>query len=232
MTDSGRCAFRSGYDLVGQMPSFGQETIAAEPMLRFAPIPWARRHAGPIVQAFLDALPSEYVEAPHATVRARTVHLRPGMGPGNALWHLDGLEIVRGDDWTRRRPDFWRFACQFGGIAPTRLAVGRFDAPAYPAGRSNCAIWHDHVEKGLAEGTLREDHAAEGAILRLGSHSIHCTGIADRAGFRVFVDLNSIEEGSVATAIEGIYDEVHNSFVPRTLAEADLMSPYRRALRG
>lgn len=222
-----RSRFLSEYQVLGHLPPFDQATVAAEPALRHAPVPWARQHGGLIVQAFLDALPAEWLAHPDTVVRVKSAWLRRGWSPGGAGWHLDSvLELGQGRDWARaRNPDFRRFACHFGAGAPTRFAVGTLEIPVYPPGQATEKHWHDHVEKALAAGHLREESAPDGALVALNPGTVHSVNVAQDEGWRVFVDSNNAKASSVVP-FEGVYQEAHNDYAPRTAHEYALMAPY------
>lgn len=231
-TQPERTSFHSDYHVVGQLPAFDQATIAAEPALRHAPVPWAREHGGPIVQAFLDALPAAWLAHPETVVRVKSAWLRRGWSPGGIGWHLDSvLGPGQGRDWARaRHPEFCRYACHFGADAPTRFAVGTLVIPLYPPGLATEALWHDHVEKALAGGQIRAETVADGVLVRLNPGSIHSVNFARDEGWRVFVDSNNCRVSSVVP-FEGVYSEVHNECSPRSAHEFALMGDFLSGLR-
>ena len=224
------CSFRSDVTIIGRIPLFPESAIRDEPALRGCPVDWARLHGGPIIRAFLDALPADWLADPTTRIRTMPVWLRAGWGSGYVGWHLDSV-LPREDgqeDWVHGRPPlFERIGCNMGTNAPTRLLIGDVTLTDYPAGQPVGGLWHRQLDEAVAAGRAREIPAQEGDLFRLTSSSFHSLAAASRDGWRMFFDANRHTPGTkLFPPVELFYDEMETDFQPTDAREAALMSPY------
>jgi|GEM_PF-4569846 len=212
------------------MPLFPESAIRDEPALRGCRVPWAQANAGPIVRAFLDVLPEEWLVDPSTVVRAMPAWLRAGWGEGHVGWHLDGVTTGEDgqEDWINGRPAaFQRIGCNMGSNAPTRVLVGDVTLPIYQPGQAVVSLWRERLQRALAAGAAKELTIQEGELFLLSSSSFHSISAASRDGWRMFFDVNRrYDAANFITPTEDLYREVETDFQPTNAMEEALMSAY------
>ena len=217
--------------MLGRIPLFPESAIRDEPALRGAPVEWARAHGGPIIQAFIEALPEDWLTDPTTRIRSMPVWLRKGWGSGHVGWHLDGVQGREDgqEDWIHGRPAaFQRIACNMGTNAPTRILVGGVTLTQYPLGQPANVLWSQQLADALAAQKVRAMDAQEGELFLLTSSTFHSLSAASRDGWRMFFDANRSTPGSAALpSVEAFYDEMETDFQASTPREEALMSPYQ-----
>jgi hypothetical protein len=194
--------FDSRITMRGSFPSeFEQAVIKNEPMFFNCDLEFAHQNGGPITKAFIDALPSDWKDQP-VVLDSRVHMLMKGWFPCIPGFHHD--DVPRRND-ASGQPDYDAPAYRSehlmglvnGDIAPTRFALvpegthgelGLFLKP--PADRVTYAVWHDEVEKQLAEGKLVPFEAPSGQLLQFDWQSWHEGQRARASGWRWFVRLS------------------------------------------
>lgn len=222
--------FRSDFHRLGFMPLFPETAIRDEPALRGCPVQWARSYGGPIVRAFIAALPPEWIADPETRIRSMPVWLRQGWSAGHVGWHLDGIRM-RADgeeDWLGGRPaEYRRIGCNMGSNSATRVLVGDIRLTRYPLGQPLVSLSLRSLDDQLAAGTAREVAVQEGELFVLSANSLHSVSAASRDGWRMFLDANRPSlEGQPLPPVEALYNETYTDFQPTNAREQVLMAAY------
>lgn len=189
--------FDSTYDLEATLPTFSRDVLEREVLMAGARVRHARANGGPIVRAFVDAMPQSWRDDGETVMYVtRLDELSPGWWPTLTEWHLDGVgRSVR----TRAdgSPDFrdpestteQRCAC-IGPTAPTSLLVGRVRLPEPPLGLpagQRSAVWNGVIAEQLARGDVHVEQVPAGKVFRFGWGAFHATSRSTRPGWRYFL---------------------------------------------
>lgn len=176
-----------------------EDVIKVEPMFFNASVQFAMENGGPITQEFLKGLPPGW---DGAVLDSRVHMLMPGWYPAIPGYHHDDVPRPRvpvGQHFmTSGQPDYDnpRYYSEHlmglvnGEICPTEFAIGRCMMPAVPDGQLIYRVWHEEVERLLADGSLKRVSAPSGVYLGFNWQTFHAGIKAVKNGWRWFCRLS------------------------------------------
>lgn len=171
--------------------SFPQDVVKNEPMFFNASLTYAYDKGGAITRAFLEALPTDWLNA-NPVLDSRVHMLMPKWYPCIPGYHHD--DVPRGPNG---QPDYdtpsYRsehlMGLVNGDICPTIFVVGRHTLPKVEEGIIYNK-WHDIVSREVRDGKLCTVEAQSGRLIQFDWQSMHTGQRAKVGGWRWFVRLS------------------------------------------
>ena len=193
-------AFNSHFTLGEMFADFPQEIVKNEPMLFNCDIQTALELGGPITKSFIHAIRSQKPLKGTSTLRidpdvidTRVHMLMPGWYPSIPGWHHDDIPRTRSDGQPNYEdPNVSKtYHCMGlvnGKIAPTQFAVNEcMELKEVLPGEGNVyKIWHDEVEKQIADGETKRWHAPSNRVIWFDATAMHQGVAAVGNGWRWF----------------------------------------------
>lgn len=218
-----RCSrFRSTLTELRELPAFPPEVIREEPgQCRVACCDATR--AGPIHEAFVESLPSDWRADSKVEIFSRLLWLKDGWYPAAMGFHLDWAQLAG----TRGRVE--TLVANFGGCSFTEFVDDAFELPSLPhlPERERLDEWGGQIEAMVENGKLRTRSLQEGVLARFDDHSWHRPRPAVSTGWRLLVRaIRGLREGR-RYAERGGFTCIRNDYRPDTPEEALLYAPYR-----
>jgi len=179
--------FESGFEPLSKLPRFTQRQLGAEPRLD-GPLTEVSGRAGPVLRAFLAALPEE-LRAPGTRVHVRCIWLKAGWWAGCDRYQRHLLPPVTG---ATASPDLeaerGRVAvgAMFGDVAPMRFLCGPLSLPDLPPSPHRDALWRSFIERQIEHGAVIERDLPSSLLVRFGPGDFHTFSPAAHAGWRLF----------------------------------------------
>lgn len=220
--------FESGFEVVGQMPPFDEAVIREELNVHLMERSRALTEAGPVVQAFVAALPTDWDDV-EVLVRVKLAWLRAGWRPARPRWHCDQVRMRpdgEPDYVAGSYPGKHTIAAVVGGCSLTRFVVGGFELPEYGPGERTAALVHQEIERRIAAGALAVTSIEEGALVRFGAGDFHDVAPATRDGWRMFLRATVRQPQQAPSTDPLAWRTMVNSYHPETAAEMLLYAPY------
>lgn len=191
--------FDSQIKIVGDFPCvWDKDILNKEPMFYKSHISFVRAHAGPVTNAFLDAIPDGWEDS---IIDSRVHMLMNGWYPAIPGFHHDDVPrppVAEGAHFlTAGQPDYDTtsyFSEHLLGlvnaeVCPTEFAVGECTMPAIPGGGLIYREWHNEVVRLLASGELQSVKATSGKIIQFDWQTFHQGTAAVGSGWRWFIRL-------------------------------------------
>ncbi len=187
--------FRSRYEVLAPMPRFSMAALAAEPQFRAAAPAFLLEHGGPIARAFVQRLPSAWLEpGADVIVQIHRDELSPGFAPALIHWHLDGTSRAnRRSDGTPDLREPGRVSEQIiacvGPAAPTALLLGEVALPEIPVStpaHEAAGVWQRLLLHEIAAGRLWPTTVPTDTVVAFGWGGFHTASKAGVEGWRLF----------------------------------------------
>ena len=188
--------FDSKVSVVGEFKDdWPSDVLKNEPMMFNCSVPFAWEQGGPVMRAFLGAVPEGWEDA---VVDSRVHMLMPGWYPAIPGYHHDDVPrppIPVGQHFmTAPQPDYDtpRYQSEHllglanGDICPTEFACGECEMPAIPDEGLIYREWHKRVEELLETGGLQRYTAPSGRVLQFDWQAFHTGTKAVGSGWRWF----------------------------------------------
>jgi hypothetical protein len=223
-----RWRHRSGFEVIGQLPRFAPEQIAASLNVFRMPASAALRSEDPILRAFAQALPAEWALC-EVIIRSKLAWLRPGWLPGPARWHADQSTMrVDGEEDYRAEPDRGRHivGAVVGGCSLTRFVTDDVEVPDVPGDRPVRALVTHGLEARARAGALRTTDVGEGQVFRFGYADFHRAMPATHTGWRVIFRASVRRADQPVGPDDTAWHTALNAYEPPDAEAMALFAPY------
>lgn len=189
---------------------FDELTVKNEPMLFNCDLEHAKKLGGPITNAVLEVLPSEWEKVP-VVIDSRVHMLMPGWYPCIPGWHHDDVPRTRDDGQPNYGPGQFRsqhILCLINGdICPTAFASGSMDFEIPPPGSVIYGDLHPVVENATKTGKLNLTSVPSNRLVQFDDRSWHTGTKAIKNGWRFFIRIsryfdpnqNPVQRGNART---------------------------------
>jgi hypothetical protein len=188
--------YHAGYRVLGRLPAFDHEVMAAEPAVIACEPRWLEANGGPIGRAFAAALPEDW-RAPGADVIVigGLNELSPGFWPTVTGWHMDGTSRIRKrEDGTPDHENPGKLVeqiiCCVGPAGMTGLLMGKVTLPVIPVHSpwQEGEVWRQRlILEAIERGEMAETRAIPYELVYFTFGDFHSGRPAREPGWRYFI---------------------------------------------
>ena len=218
--------YDSNVQVLGEAPSFSQNTVRHEASVARVPIAEALS-AGPAHRQFIDSLPDEWRNDPGVQIFSRLVYLKPGWFPLGPQYHFDW-----GGHLSAAGEPVETLMVLHGEASQTEFIIGPLEHPEvdapddYASSRqAHRQRWDDQVQAGLASGKLKQWYLEPNMLIRFDSRTLHRARPAKTTGWRVLI--RAIRGLAQQTTNPGHFTTCRNAYIPTTDEQRAQFAPYQ-----